>query len=1093
MKTKILAAVVILALCPRIFAGMDIITESIYDVLSEKIKGDAGNLKDPEYLEKLVNAVADGTSDQMVQEIVDNYDPASVASEIGMKLLEKLVPAAAGPITLILKANQIATDGVRDWIDWAKANRMEEFNTQVIEKGKTLAELEAAWNNFNDEFIQTGLSDTGVPYAERPDLLRDMKVAYAVRRKELMIEEEKKNAIKAKIEAKQRAYKYFRWLRMEARVKAEGVVSMLKITGQPVTSENVKKALKDPKAYQELNAKWLKEVEKAAEVKDGAPARPPVITGDPELDKAAAIVTVSKKTVPENSVPDYGPVLTEYGQNADRLAAGAASPSEYSQVNSALWTAAENMHSACVKPILQRLSNCSPDMKQHYRNLYDACMAANQAYKEGTDKVNARLGEQAGALRKELDAFTMGGPGGYNKPNTPLADFTAKLKAEFYGSPQGKKLEDADWLAYQLGINNAYEAHSQWAGVSWAGKEPPPLQKLKQYSGRFSGAAAVFELLTPIAATMSSQLQAKIQEFETAYNQASGKYSDLYQRNSFLAERFDIEPYNFAVQRKDLEAARAELANPKSFANSSFMAALSDGTRVMRREQAAWDNAITLNEQFIADFTAAPDQMLSLTKWAGAKGGMELSQKNLEAYFDANFKDFMMNFLQGALILLDEKTRAQFMTGQQQETKPFGNGSKTVMEIAGTPSYTTLAEHNKKLDEFAKKLAELKQMDLEGRSAKAAELAGKMSSARGKLTVASAETEAILAAFGKEAVKAGGLNGSCSDYTVYIGDRCLSYPMLEGAYRAYESRIRKAEEYERKGVEACRKALADPKYDSWNDTSLIFSASKWKPSSQLTAACGAVDKVRSEASEKEFRKYTPFREATIAGRPLAPGSLELRRTDLAGGKATVRGTLHPDAPAYTQVYVSLNSDYSHREPGQTIALSGGAFEYSFEPMPGETYYVGVQAIGGPGGMASQALPASGHMTVRIAQENRTAEIQAFYDRFRTAYEGRNAPQVMALISPDWSSGDDDTAVADLEENLRTNFRLYDEIRFSFSGLRVTAAGGALQACYDTVITSRIFKRNLKHEEKAAVCDELREEGGRLKIVRTLSGRYWYVK
>ncbi|OIO00799.1 MAG: hypothetical protein AUJ51_09695 [Elusimicrobia bacterium CG1_02_56_21] len=33
-----------------------------------------------------------------------------------------------------------------------------------------------------------------------------------------------------------------------------------------------------------------------------------------------------------------------------------------------------------------------------------------------------------------------------------------------------------------------------------------------------------------------------------------------------------------------------------------------------------------------------------------------------------------------------------------------------------------------------------------------------------------------------------------------------------------------------------------------------------------------------------------------------------------------------------------------------------------------------------------------------------------------------------------------------------------------------------KACYDTAITSRVFKRNLKHEEKAPVCDELKKEG-----------------
>ena len=94
---------------------------------------------------------------------------------------------------------------------------------------------------------------------------------------------------------------------------------------------------------------------------------------------------------------------------------------------------------------------------------------------------------------------------------------------------------------------------------------------------------------------------------------------------------------------------------------------------------------------------------------------------------------------------------------------------------------------------------------------------------------------------------------------------------------------------------------------------------------------------------------------------------------------------------------------------------------------------------------------------------------------------------------DRKAGSDGTGVTDLEENLRTNFRLYDIIKFSLSGLTVTGAGGVLQACYNTVITSRILKRNLTHEEKAAVCDELKRENGKLRISRTLSGSYWYIK
>lgn len=153
------------------------------------------------------------------------------------------------------------------------------------------------------------------------------------------------------------------------------------------------------------------------------------------------------------------------------------------------------------------------------------------------------------------------------------------------------------------------------------------------------------------------------------------------------------------------------------------------------------------------------------------------------------------------------------------------------------------------------------------------------------------------------------------------------------------------------------------------------------------------------------------------------------------------------------------------------------------PAELEKYCLDEAAMAGPGGADPGTAPAQ-----TAAGE---AEVRAFYDRFRAAYEGRNAGAVMNLVSPDWSSGDEVGDFQELEASLRASFRLYDEIKYSLAGLKAESlGGGGWRACYEAAITSRIFKRNLKHEEKSSVCEELREEGGRLRIVRTLSGRYW---
>jgi len=1078
MKIILLAGLLFFSV-PRAFADMDILTESVYDVISDKIKSDAGNLKDPDYLDKLITSVAEGTSDQLVQEIVDNYDPANLKSEIGMKMLEKLVPAAAGPIGLMLKASTWAHEGTRNWLDWAKANRMEEFNSMVINRGNTVAELDAAWNNFNNDFIQTGLSDTGVLYVERADLLREMKTAYAVRRKELLIDEEKKRAVTAKAEAKQRAAKYFRWMKKDAQMRAEGVVSMMKIAGIPVTAANVKKALKDTAYNNELVRKWWVEVDKAAESKGAV--KPPV-SGDPELDKAVALISVSKKPVEEDTTPDYGPLLQEYGLNSDRLLNSDVGAQEYEQVRNTLRTAARNVLDQAQRPYQVYSMDAAVNAKNKRRQ--EAQLAAYNNGFGKADEIDARLADYGKTLRGDLEALTMGGPGLYNKPNAPLADFIGNLSREFYGSPSGKKLEDAEWLVYQVGINNSYETQSHWAGVDWSGKELQTLERLKSYRDRFLNAAVVFETLVPQAAEKSAQLLSKSQDFEKAYSRDSGKYAELYQKNPGLTGLYGIAQYDYAAQKKDLETAQAELANPKSFTNTAFSAALRDDARTMRREQAAWDAELTLNEQFLADFKAAPDKMAGLLKGPGGKAPAELTFQNLKKYYDENYADFLYN-LEGALILLDEKTVGL----DPAEGKVFAGRYKKVSEIADTPAYASLTEHNRRLGELRKKLDELKAMDLEGRAAKAEALSAGMSQTLGKIKVISKEAAEARTAF--EELK-GKLPGGLVSCAVSMDTPCLSCTALEEKYKAYEGKLRKAEESDKKAAAACLRSQADPSYDYRPDALPLLGLKKWKPSDETARACAAADKAQWDANVKEFSKYTPFKEVTIAGRPLA-AQLELKRSELPGGRVKVSGTFNPDAPAYPSVYVSLNGDYASREPGQTVPVSGGAFEYSFEPVPGETYYVGVQAIDGPGAMVSQTLPSNGHMTLSVAAEDQSGAVQAFYDKFKTAYEGRNAPAVMALISPDWSAGAEGVELTDLDENLRTNFRLYDEIRFAISGLKVTRQGKALEACYDTVITSRIFKRNLKHEEKSSVCDQLKEEGGKLKITRTLSGRYWYVK
>lgn len=127
----------------------------------------------------------------------------------------------------------------------------------------------------------------------------------------------------------------------------------------------------------------------------------------------------------------------------------------------------------------------------------------------------------------------------------------------------------------------------------------------------------------------------------------------------------------------------------------------------------------------------------------------------------------------------------------------------------------------------------------------------------------------------------------------------------------------------------------------------------------------------------------------------------------------------------------------------------------------------------------------------ISQKQKVVD---FYASFRQSYEARNDSALVALMSSEWSA-EDGTSLSDLQRHFRRIFNLYDEVRYNIQNLNMTKIGpGRYQVTYDVVITSRIYKRNIKREEKSTVSEEVTfDNGGRPRITRTLSGRFWYVQ
>lgn len=117
------------------------------------------------------------------------------------------------------------------------------------------------------------------------------------------------------------------------------------------------------------------------------------------------------------------------------------------------------------------------------------------------------------------------------------------------------------------------------------------------------------------------------------------------------------------------------------------------------------------------------------------------------------------------------------------------------------------------------------------------------------------------------------------------------------------------------------------------------------------------------------------------------------------------------------------------------------------------------------------------------------EIQAMYQAFAQAYEGKSLSTLVRFLARDWEA-EDGTTRPELEQNLRNSFRVFDAIEFKVSGLTISRQGTQFQVSYTVRLVGRIRSMKAPHEEQTTVKDtvEVTPEGAR--IVKTSGGRIW---
>ena len=158
-----------------------------------------------------------------------------------------------------------------------------------------------------------------------------------------------------------------------------------------------------------------------------------------------------------------------------------------------------------------------------------------------------------------------------------------------------------------------------------------------------------------------------------------------------------------------------------------------------------------------------------------------------------------------------------------------------------------------------------------------------------------------------------------------------------------------------------------------------------------------------------------------------------------------------------------------------------------QPKPGAMGSMPQQPVMGP--MASVQGVGSAPKAVDM-----TPKVKELYNQLKQAYESKNTSGVVRCLSSQWGSSDGGS-VSDLQRNLQKVFTMFDEVRFNIQNMQVSKVNETkYKVSYNVIITSKIYKKNLKHEEKSSINEEVTiEQSGQPKISKTLGGKLLSVK
>ncbi|HBE89366.1 MAG TPA: hypothetical protein DDW67_09550, partial [Elusimicrobia bacterium] len=748
------------AVLPSEAAAASVPVELIQTVVEDTIKSRIPNLKDSKLLAQLVYDISMGKPERAVEEFFESYKPENIKNDMKetaeMEVLKLLFPVVGVYVETVKQVYGVVETYVNDWQDWAIQNRAEEFHKDVLSK-TTTADLDRAWDEFYNGRDGIGGVESrmlGVIGANRAGVVAKMKEAYQGRRAELERKEKlariNQERIRAKVEARQQMLA----MRDRAERRVRNITEMLELLKLPASPENVLKYARDKRLYAGLEADWNKELDKRRA------AREPVNTGDPETDKIIAAAEVSQKKVETNSEaafapPDFSGLLREYGLNSDRMLTNNIPAEEYSRLKNFILGSAARINRACMEPYFNVIGSGSAS-----RERIAACQAAYDKFSSDALETDKRLDDYGVKLKKDLEALTLKGD-----RDSSLEDLYAAHKSEFSKIAEARNLQRQENLmrSIETGNNNA-EDYEKWVNWSWAGKTNPDLKTMEKYRDGLAGTGAAFETLAPVAEERAKAYAAKVAGYEKEYKDALTKYSDLWQKNSSMAEFYGAGNYEFKSQLRQFAYGRKRLAEP--FMSPEYAAQMRGWGGKARALQKQWDDEIAANRRFLAAFGGAAGEMKKLAVWP--PGGGAMTKENFDKYYSTRLKPALDPAECGIEAL-------------EENREGFFNREKAV----GDGCFLDLASHRRNLAALEERVLEAAGMDFYAKRDALDKKVLEMNEALKAIPVKvqAAETEQAMAEAGKIAF---GLTHFSR----------ASRENLKERYDAYAARIKRAEEVE---------------------------------------------------------------------------------------------------------------------------------------------------------------------------------------------------------------------------------------------------------------------------------------------------------